>query len=65
MDLVLVGADRIAANGDVPIKIWEYGLLAYWHGAQTPFYVAAPVSTIDLNRLRERRFPWKSASQRR
>jgi methylthioribose-1-phosphate isomerase len=49
IDLVLVGADRIAANGDVANKIGTYSLavLAYHHGI--PFYVAAPTSTIDMN----------------
>jgi methylthioribose-1-phosphate isomerase len=48
VDLVLVGADRVAANGDVANKIGTYGLavMAYHHGI--PFYVAAPSSTIDL-----------------
>lgn len=47
IDLVLVGADRIAANGDVANKIGTYALavLARHHGV--PFYVAAPTSTID------------------
>jgi len=47
VDLVVVGADRIAANGDVANKIGTYGLavLARHHGV--PFYVAAPSSTID------------------
>jgi len=49
VDLVLVGADRVAANGDVANKIGTYGLavLAWAHGI--PFYVAAPASTIDLS----------------
>jgi methylthioribose-1-phosphate isomerase len=49
VDLVVVGADRIAANGDVANKIGTYGVavLAKEHGI--PFYVAAPLSTIDLN----------------
>ncbi len=48
VDLVVVGADRIARNGDVANKIGTYGLavLAGEHGI--PFYVAAPTSTIDL-----------------
>jgi methylthioribose-1-phosphate isomerase len=48
VDVVLVGADRIAANGDVANKIGTYGLAlaARHHGL--PFYVAAPTSTIDL-----------------
>ncbi len=46
---VIVGADRVAANGDVANKIGTYGLavLAKEHGL--PFYVAAPTSTIDLD----------------
>jgi methylthioribose-1-phosphate isomerase len=48
IDLVVVGADRIAANGDVANKIGTYtvAVLAKEHGI--PFYVAAPISTIDL-----------------
>jgi methylthioribose-1-phosphate isomerase len=48
VDLVVVGADRIAANGDAANKIGTYGLaiIAQAHGL--PFYVAAPWSTIDL-----------------
>jgi methylthioribose-1-phosphate isomerase len=47
VDRVVVGADRIAANGDVANKVGTYALavLAARHGV--PFYVAAPVSTID------------------
>jgi methylthioribose-1-phosphate isomerase len=49
VDLVVVGADRIARNGDVANKIGTYGvaLLARAHGI--PFYVAAPISTLDLS----------------
>lgn len=48
VDLVLVGADRIAANGDTANKIGTYSLavLAQRHGL--PFYVAAPISTFDM-----------------
>jgi methylthioribose-1-phosphate isomerase len=48
-DMVVVGADRIAANGDTANKIGTYGLaiLARHHGV--PFYVAAPYSTFDLS----------------
>jgi methylthioribose-1-phosphate isomerase len=48
VDLVVVGADRIAANGDTANKIGTYSVavLAREHGI--PFYVAAPLSTIDL-----------------
>jgi methylthioribose-1-phosphate isomerase len=47
VDLVIVGADRIAANGDTANKIGTYSLavLAKAHGI--PFYVAAPLSTVD------------------
>jgi methylthioribose-1-phosphate isomerase len=48
VDLVVVGADRVARNGDVANKIGTYALavLAAHHGV--PFYVAAPTSTVDL-----------------
>ena len=48
VDLLIVGADRVAANGDVANKIGTYTLavLAQRHGL--PFYVAAPLSTFDL-----------------
>ena len=47
VDLVLVGADRIAANGDTANKIGTYGLAVLAHHHKIPFYVAAPVTTID------------------
>jgi methylthioribose-1-phosphate isomerase len=49
IDAVVVGADRIAANGDIANKIGTYtvAVLAKEHGI--PFYVAAPISTVDLN----------------
>jgi len=49
VDMVIVGADRIAANGDAANKIGTYGVavLAARHGI--PFYVAAPLSTFDLS----------------
>ncbi|OPZ65705.1 MAG: Methylthioribose-1-phosphate isomerase [Firmicutes bacterium ADurb.Bin506] len=49
VDLVIVGADRVAANGDVCNKIGTYGLAcaAWVHGI--PLYVACPTSTIDLS----------------
>ncbi len=48
INLVVVGADRIARNGDTANKIGTYGVavLSKWHGI--PFYVAAPTSTLDL-----------------
>ncbi len=58
---VIVGADRIAVNGDAANKIGTYGLaiLARYHGV--PFYVAAPSSTFDLNLDTAAEFPSSSA----
>ena len=47
IDCIIVGADRIAANGDVCNKIGTYNLAVLAHYHDIPFYVAAPVSTID------------------
>jgi len=47
VDLVVVGADRIAANGDVANKIGTYSLAVLAHHHGVPFYVAAPRSTFD------------------
>ena len=57
INLVLVGADRIARNGDTVNKIGTYGLalLSRWH--QLPFYVAAPTSTIDMTLTRGENAP--------
>src|SRR3954466_8894182 len=49
IDLVVVGADRIAANGDTANKIGTYGVAVLAREHNIPFYVAAPLSTIDLN----------------
>lgn len=49
VDLCVVGADRIAANGDTANKIGTYNLAVVAHANNVPFYVAAPTSTIDLN----------------
>jgi methylthioribose-1-phosphate isomerase len=46
-DAVIVGADRIAANGDTANKIGTYTLAVLAHAHDVPFYIAAPVSTID------------------
>jgi methylthioribose-1-phosphate isomerase len=46
---VVVGADRIAANGDVANKIGTYSLAVLAKENQVPFYVAAPLSTLDAN----------------
>jgi methylthioribose-1-phosphate isomerase len=48
VNCVIVGADRIAANGDTANKIGTYGLAVVAHENKVPFYVAAPLSTIDL-----------------
>lgn len=48
VDLVLVGADRIAANGDTANKIGTYGLALLSREHNLPFYVAAPLSTVDF-----------------
>jgi methylthioribose-1-phosphate isomerase len=48
VDCVIVGADRIVANGDVANKIGTYGLAVLARAHAIPFYVAAPTSTIDM-----------------
>lgn len=49
VDLIVVGADRIAANGDVANKIGTYTLAVLAKRHDVPFYVAAPRSTFDLS----------------
>ena len=49
VDLCLVGADRIAANGDAANKIGTYNLAVVAHENWVPFYVVAPFSTVDLS----------------
>jgi methylthioribose-1-phosphate isomerase len=49
VDAVFVGADRIAANGDTANKIGTYSLAVLAAHHKIPFYVAAPLSTIDLS----------------
>ena len=48
VDAVIVGADRVAANGDVANKIGTYALAVLARAHRIPFYVACPLSTIDL-----------------
>jgi methylthioribose-1-phosphate isomerase len=64
IDAVIVGADRIAANGDVANKIGTYtvAVLAKEHGI--PFYVAAPFSTVDLETPDGSRIPIEQRSSR-
>ncbi len=49
IDAVIVGADRIASNGDTANKIGTYSLSVLAHENNIPFYIAAPISTIDFN----------------
>jgi len=49
IDLVLVGADRIAGNGDTANKIGTYSVAVLARENRVPFFVAAPLSTIDLD----------------
>jgi methylthioribose-1-phosphate isomerase len=49
VDLVVVGADRIAANGDVANKIGTYAVAVLAKEHNIPFYVAAPISTVDIH----------------
>jgi methylthioribose-1-phosphate isomerase len=48
IDMIFVGADRIAANGDTANKIGTYNLAVLAHHHKVPFYVVAPVSTFDF-----------------
>jgi methylthioribose-1-phosphate isomerase len=57
IDLVVVGSDRIAANGDVANKIGTYSVAVLAHENNLPFYVAAPMSTIDFACLDGDRVP--------
>ncbi len=49
IDCVIVGADRIAANGDVANKIGTYSVAVLARENNVPFFVAAPISTLDLS----------------
>jgi len=49
IDCIIVGADRVAANGDVANKIGTYGVAVLADAHDVPFYVAAPFSSIDLS----------------
>ena len=57
IDLVVVGADRIAANGDAANKIGTYSVAIAAKAHQIPFYVAAPFSTIDFNLAEGKQIP--------
>ncbi len=57
VDAVIVGADRIAANGDVANKIGTYMVAVLAKAHKIPFYVAAPLSTIDVSTRHGRQIP--------
>jgi methylthioribose-1-phosphate isomerase len=62
--MVVVGADRIAANGDTANKIGTYTVAVLAHEHKIPFYVAAPISTIDLATPEGDRIPIEERDQR-
>jgi len=62
IDLVLVGADRIAANGDVANKIGTYTLAVLAERHRIPFYVAAPLSSVDISVADGRAIPIEERS---
>ncbi|HVB59035.1 MAG TPA: S-methyl-5-thioribose-1-phosphate isomerase [Candidatus Acidoferrales bacterium] len=59
---VVVGADRIARNGDTANKIGTYGIAVLAREHNVPFYVAAPISTLDLSLLSGDRIPIEERS---
>jgi methylthioribose-1-phosphate isomerase len=64
IDMVVVGADRIAANGDTANKIGTYTVAVLAHEHNIPFYVAAPLSTIDLSTADGDQIPIEERDQR-
>src|SRR3982750_1999928 len=64
IDAVIVGADRIAANGDTANKIGTYTVAVLAHEHRIPFYVAAPLSTIDLETSEGDKIPIEERDQR-
>jgi methylthioribose-1-phosphate isomerase len=64
VDLVVVGADRIAGNGDVANKIGTYSLAVLARENGIPFYVAAPTSTVDLSLKSGAEIPIEERSSR-
>ncbi len=64
IDCVVVGADRIAANGDVANKIGTYSVAVLAKENDIPFYVAAPISTLDLSIESGDRIPIEERSER-
>ncbi len=64
IDAVVVGADRIAANGDTANKIGTYSLSVLAKENRIPFYIAAPLSTVDLNTPTGRKIPIEERHER-
>lgn len=62
VDVVVVGADRIAANGDVANKIGTYMVAVLARKHNIPFYVAAPISTLDLSKESGEKIPIEERS---
>jgi methylthioribose-1-phosphate isomerase len=64
VNFVVVGADRVAANGDTANKIGTYSVAVLAHEHGIPFYVAAPLSTIDLDTPDGSKIPIEERSSR-
>lgn len=64
VDAIVVGADRIAANGDTANKIGTYMVAVLARQHEIPFYVAAPVSTVDLKSPTGEQIPIEQRDQR-
>jgi methylthioribose-1-phosphate isomerase len=64
VDAIIVGADRIAANGDVANKIGTYMVAVLAKAHKIPFYVAAPLSTIDLSLKSGKEIPIEQRDQK-
>ncbi len=64
IDCIVVGADRIAANGDVANKIGTYSVAVLAKENEVPFYVAAPISTLDLNIASGEQIPIEERNER-
>jgi methylthioribose-1-phosphate isomerase len=64
VDAVVVGADRVAANGDVANKIGTYMVAVLAQRHRIPFYVASPISTIDMSIADGAAIPIEERSQR-
>src|ERR1700686_2750764 len=60
---VVVGADRIARNGDTANKIGTYGIAVLARENKVPFYVAAPISTLDLSIASGEQIPIEERSE--